>query len=339
MRQIGASVAYASGQVSRAPVISATRDSCRITHRELVLTVLDSTNFAVVKTIALNPGLKASFPWLATQAVGWQAYRFNSLRFCYYTRCATTQLGSVMLIPDYDAADAAPGSEQIASSFEDVAEDSPWKDIVCAMKPNAMDTVGPRHFVRTGALAAGQDIKLADVGNLFVASVGGTGGAQIGKLWAEYDITFHTPQLPSDGSVSVMAEVESGGATIAAATPFGTVPVFVNDGLFPQISTNKIRSFTAADNTIGQFVNGRDYLFLATGTGTVISAAALTAFSGCNSKTVLFEDFPAAAVTFACAHTFTCTDSSVMSVQLGLTATTITDVKLTVIALNDDSAW
>ncbi len=339
MRQIGASVAYAAGQISRAPVITASRDSCRIVHRELVYTVLDSTAFSVVKTIAINPGLKASFPWLATQAIGWQAYRFNSLRFCYFTRCATTQLGSVMLIPDYDAADGAPGSEQIASSFEDVAEDSPWKDIVCSMKPNAMDTIGPRHFVRTAAVPSGQDVKLSDVGNLFVASVGGTGGSQIGKLWAEYDITFHTPQLPQDGSLQVMAEIHSGGASIAAATPFGTVPVLVNDALFPQLSTSHIRSFTAADNTIGQFETGQEYLFLATGVGTVISACTLTAFAGCTSTTILFEDFPAAALTFACAHTFTCTSASTMDVQLNLTATTITDVKVTIVPLNATTLW
>lgn len=209
LTQRSAAAAYSTGQSSYSPIISATNTSSRIQHRELVGSVIGTAAYNVTSTngigqLALNPGIVASFPWLATQAVGWEQYHFNKLKFCYYTRTGSSTPGSVMLIPDYDAADAAPVSEQIASAYEDTMEDVPWKDIECILNPAAMHPDGPRKYVRTGALASNLDIKTYDVGNLFVATTDGT-AVNWGKLWVEYDVTFHTPQLPPGGSASIGA--------------------------------------------------------------------------------------------------------------------------------------
>jgi hypothetical protein len=190
--------AYASGQKTSAPRISASRDSSRIIHRELVSNITGSTAFTVANTLAINPGIAATFPWLSTQAPAWEQYRFNKLKFEYFTRTGSNIPGSFSIIPDYDAADAAPLSEQIASSYEDVCEDAPWKDMVCTLRPSAMHSTGPRKFIRTGPLAANLDIKTYDVANVFLATVDGT-AVSWGKLWVEYDITLFTPQLPAGG--------------------------------------------------------------------------------------------------------------------------------------------
>jgi len=176
----------------------------------------------------LNPGMSSTFPWLSTQAQAWESYRFNKLRFCAYTRCATSVPGSLMLIPDYDAADAAPATEQIASSYEDVEEGVPWKDSCAVLKPAAMHALGPRKFIRQGALSANQDIKTYDAGSLFVGTTDGT-AVNWSKLWVEYDVTLFTPQLPSGGAyVGTMLHTQSLTAPTTAA-PLGatvtTVPV------------------------------------------------------------------------------------------------------------------
>jgi hypothetical protein len=335
-RQVGAAQAYASGQVSKAPVIMASRDSSRIVHRELLETVVDSTPFAVTHQFAINPGLKATFPWLSTQALGWQAYRFNSLRFCYYTRSATTQVGSLMLIPDYDAADAAPSTEKIASSYEDVAEDSPWKDITCVLRPAAMDTIGPRHFVRIGGVPAGQDIKLFDVAQLFVASVGGTGGASIGKLWVEYDITFFTPQLPPNG-------VECGGATIVGATaftaanPWGTAPVITPLGVTPSVYPGG--GAGGNDILMPDADPDDEYLFVFEGTGTVLAALAVTVPAGGAIRTTLSSNINAAATKYFVAVTVTITDPLAFDINLAFTATTVTQGRVTIVEMPPSSPY
>jgi len=203
-KQASAAAAYATGQRSQPPSIVASRDSSRIVHRELVGSITGSTAFSVVNELALNPGIAATFPWLSSQALAWEQYRFNKLRFCYYTRTGSSTPGSMLLVPDYDAADAAPGSEQIASSYEDVAEDAPWKDICCELRPSAMHSMGPKKYVRTGPLAANLDIKTYDAGNLFPCTTDGT-AVSWGKLWVEYDVSLFVPQLPPVGLPSSVA--------------------------------------------------------------------------------------------------------------------------------------
>lgn len=187
--------AYASGQRSSAPKITATRDQSRIVHRELVTSVIGSTAFAVLSTYALNPGMSNLFNWLSTQAVGWEKYRFNKLCFKYYTRTGSGTPGSCMLAPDYDPADAAPASEVIASAYQSVAEDAPWKNIVCELDPKRF---GGEKFIRTGPLAPNLDIKTYDSGQLFLCTVDGT-AVPWGKLWVEYDVTLMAPALPASG--------------------------------------------------------------------------------------------------------------------------------------------
>jgi len=147
-----AAAAYALGQGSKEPkIINHGRDGVRIVHRELIGSITGSTGFTIAQQIALNPGLQASFPWLSTQAQGWEQYRFHMLRFCYYSRTGSSTPGSMMLVPDYDAADAAPATEQIASAYRDVEEQAPWvPEFCCALNVKAMHPDGTHKFIRTG---------------------------------------------------------------------------------------------------------------------------------------------------------------------------------------------
>lgn len=221
-RPVAAATAYAAGQSSSAPSVTASRDSARIVHKELVVKVAGTTAYTVGSTLALNPGLASTFPWLSTQAGSWESYRFNKLRFCYHTRTATTTGGSVQLVPDYDAADAAPSSEFIAASYEDMQEDAPWKDITCELRPQAMFPMGPKKFVRTGPLSANQDIKTYDAGNFFVTTTDAAGAANWGLIWVEYDVTLFTPQAPSSG-FAASQHITASTPTSAAMLPSGTI--------------------------------------------------------------------------------------------------------------------
>jgi len=196
-----AAVSYAKGQRSGEPkFLGRSAQSTRIVHRELITSISGSATFTVANSFALNPGIAATFPWLSVEAQGWEQYRFHRVRFCYYARCSTATPGSMMLVPDYDAADAAPSTEQIASSYRDVVEEVPWVvEFCCNLDPRAMLEPASRKFVRTGPLAANLDIKTYDGGNLFVCTTDGS-ATNWGKLWVEYDVEFFVPQLPPTGS-------------------------------------------------------------------------------------------------------------------------------------------
>jgi len=260
-RQKAVAAAYSSSYSGNAPRITQTPKSCRVIHRELISSVAGTSAFTVGAQFELNPGVPATFPWLALMAQGWEQYEFNSLKFHYVTRTGTNVPGSVMLVPDYDAADSAPADEATASSYQDCIEDAPWKDIVCVLRKSSMNVRQQRHFVRQVALAANLDIKTYDVGKFFVLTVDGT-AVSWGKLWVEYDVTFYIPQLPAAGAGPFGGGIISVGASETAANPFGTAPAV--DPQAKGISMNAASVLTIE--------NPGDYIITADFVGTVISA-------------------------------------------------------------------
>lgn len=193
-RAVSAPVSMASTVSNVQPRINYSgRNSCRIAHRELIATINHSVNFATTK-FEINPGLAATFPWLAPMAAQWEQYRFVKLAFHYVTRTATTTIGSVLLAPDYDASDPAPSSEINMASYQDNVEDVPWKNLSCTLNPSSMHVIQQRKYLRTAAAPVGTDLKLYDAGNFFVGTTGGVGTDAIGKLYVEYDVEFFIPQ-------------------------------------------------------------------------------------------------------------------------------------------------
>jgi hypothetical protein len=165
----------------------------RIKHRELIAsTVAGSTGFTVQNVFALNPGLAATFPWLAPQAAQWEQYTVHGIKFIWVPIAPTSTAGDVYLVPDYDASDPTPTTEVQASDNVDSVVDSCWQDIECVLDNKAMMGLGPRRFTRPCAIAG--DVKTFDVGKFFLCTNNEAGTSAIGKLFVEYDFEFFEPQ-------------------------------------------------------------------------------------------------------------------------------------------------
>lgn len=282
-QQASVAAAYSTALKTTEPQFFAARDQVRIIHREQIGSVTGSVLFTVANTFPLNPGLSASFPWLASQAQGWERYRFNRLRFCYYTRTGSNIPGSVILAPDYDATDVQPASEQIASSYKDTEEDAPWKDIECELTPSAMNSLGPDKFIRSGAITANQNIANFDSGNLFLCTVDGT-AVSWGKLWVEYDVTLRTPQLiPSGGGALAAQFVTSTNPTTASML---ANPVIVNNSANIVSIVGEVLTF----NIAGQFIVSYQVI-----TGT--SATQTGAVAIANGGSILYQDLAGSTTT------------------------------------------
>lgn len=238
----GVAAAYSSAQIGTSPIINATATSCRIRHRELIGSVVGTTAFSIIasNTFAVNPGLSESFPWLASQAAGWEEYQFSSIKYEYFTRTGTGVPGSVMLIPDYDARDSAPADEKGASAAQDVVEDAPWKNICCVLRGGSMAGAGRRKYIRSGPAPSNTDIKTYDCANFFVATVDGT-AVNWGKLWVEYDVTFYIPQQPSPLALSQHIV----GATPTSALLVGTAASTASSDIIVSVA-NEVVTFLRA---------------------------------------------------------------------------------------------
>jgi hypothetical protein len=216
-----APVASARSNRTSAPTIKSTNKMTHIVHRELVTTINGNTTFGV-STFNLNPGLSATFPWLSSIAGSFEQYRFNRVTFKYITRAPTSYIGSILMAPEYDALDAAPSSELLASQMNGAIEDTPWKDQSLSFVVGDMFPMGPRKYIRTGTLPSSSDMKTYDAGQLFVCAVSCFDTSAIGKLWVEYDVELHIPQNPSAGSLynvgSALSFVRSSSQSLTTAT-------------------------------------------------------------------------------------------------------------------------
>lgn len=210
--------------------------SRRIVNSELVSSIVGSTTFSSSQKFSINPGLDASFPWLAPIAAQWQQYCFHKLRYRYVTRSSTSSVGSIYLSPDYNPKETPPTTEQQASNTQDAVEDVIWNSVVCILDPKAMFPFGPRKQVRSTNVSG--DVSLYDAGRMFICVTGESSSAEIGKLWVDYDVELFVPQnSPSTYlSPSSMSMYTISGATQVLATGAQEVAVFDSTGVYDALN-------------------------------------------------------------------------------------------------------
>jgi len=275
--QGGVAASYATGMSTGQPVIIRTRDdSVVIKHRELVSIVAGTVNFTST-TIPIQPGLSGSFPWLSTQTPAWEKYRFRKLRATYYTRTGTSTPGSMMLVPDYDSADAPPTSALSASAFHGTADDAPWKTITLNFDMKRSREL----FIRNGPLAVNLDIKTYDFAVMFLCTADGT-AVNWGKVYLEYEIELINPQVLAAGA-GLGGTITNGGGSVTPTSIFGLIPTIVN-GSYIQSCTS------AGVITLTNLTIGAEYWVSNSMAGTVITIVNTFLTSGVTLKTSVQND-------------------------------------------------
>lgn len=272
-REVVTTVAPAAYGFSKRLDLSKRLRHLKVSHIEPILTISGITTSAVY-SVSMNPGLSAFTPWLAGIAPSFESYRIESLRFHYVTRAGSTKTGRVVLAVDYDALDAAPASFLQVSNYEDAVPTSSWESTTLTCRRSNLQKV-PERFIRGEASIADQDLRLSDIGNLFIWVEGQDNTDSIGDVYVEYDIVLMTPQL-AESSFGVYGGSVTGGGTLTAAAPYGSAPT----------ADGQNRGFTVSGSTITIKVPGT-YLVTGHCAGTVMSDLSLAVTNG--SRTALWN--------------------------------------------------
>lgn len=215
-----APVAYPNRRNQQAPKVSTlSNGGIRVRHSEFIDDVAGSVAFASTK-FEVNPGLSRTFTWLSKLARNYESYKFHFLDFVFRTSTSTATAGRVMLIPDYDAADAAPTSKSQALSYRSAVGSETWAQEL-RLRATLQDLQKLKtHYVRSLInLPANLDIKTYDVMNLFLCTQGMSGTTDVGELYVEYDVELMTPQTSPD---ELFGFKGTGAATFTAAKPLGS---------------------------------------------------------------------------------------------------------------------
>lgn len=189
-----------------------------VKHREYVSDINGSVAFNA-NPFSINPGLPGLFPWLSGVAQRFESYKFRRLKFDFETESPTSATGTALLSLDYDASDASPTTKTQAMAYRSSVRSPVWSNCQLSSLQEDLDK-RTSFFVRKGAAPTGTDIKLYDVGNLNVCTMGQANSNVVGELYVEYDILLMTPQLGVAGQGEAVWGAFTGTSN---ASPYATV--------------------------------------------------------------------------------------------------------------------
>jgi len=182
------------------PMVINSTNGVHVKHREYITDVTSSTEFAL-NNYFLNPGLPATFPWLATVAQNFEQYKFHGVLFEFRSTSAdalnstNTALGTVIMGTDYNPASPNFVTKQQMENNEWTTSNKPSCTFIHPIECSSRETQVKLWYVRTGFVPDGQDQRLFDLANFQIAVVGSQAQAVIGELWVSYDVEFFKPVL------------------------------------------------------------------------------------------------------------------------------------------------
>lgn len=226
--------------------------SCvKVRHREYITDIVSSgtANTFSLQSFSINPGLPTCFPWLSAIAAQYQEYKPLGIVFEFKTLSATaissstnTTMGGIIMATDYNTINPNFSNKQSMDNAEYTTSKAVWESfyhpIECDMKQNPLSTL----YVRSGAVPAGSDQRMYDLGNFQIASFGVQGTKVVlGELWVSYEFELSKPistsalgqdvlsdhfrlgsitNTDSLGSTSVLAAGSSIGGTISSQSGY-----------------------------------------------------------------------------------------------------------------------
>lgn len=314
------------------PEFTTVSEGLRITHREYIGDVVSSsnTNFFNNSVYSVNPGLSATFPWLATVAQQFQEYEWMGLIFEYQTTSAdalnstNTALGTVIAVANYRV--DVPygnlpflGKQQMLDQFW-AYDEKPSKSFIipieCDPKENPMNV----QYIRGGPVPTGEDPKTYDICALNIATMGLQGSnVNCGELWVSYDVILKKPQpIGMTAAYSNSAQYYFPSVTNAAPCSGVATPVYDNIGLVFGVDTIKFPA-----GSIGAYV----LTFTWFGSSAAAVVTPTFAYSGGLGPYLYFQLYGGTASQLTVPYSTT--SSAALSVQLAVLITTSNATTLT----------
>jgi hypothetical protein len=299
-----------------------------ISEREYIGEIIPSAYPAFsLQQYPVNPGQAACFPWLSSIARNFEKYEFESLAFVYKREvseyAANGQTGKVVMSFDSDATDPAPTTKQQLEDCKPNQDCMPCENMRLVVPKALLKRFNDAHYVRPGAQPANTDLKTYDVGVLNVCCQGTAANTAVGELHVEYTVRVMIPILIAAIGAGTL---QGAGGSLAAATPFGAVPVSTGFYALAKSVANAL-VLVASGLTVGVEYELSSYIL-----GTVITGFHLSAVTGTTAVSTVGDTINAAATAASQVYTFVAT-AAAATFTFAVTATTVTASAVVLTAL------
>jgi len=206
-----------------------------ISHREYLTDIKSgptltngATDFAYT-AYDINPGLSASFPWLAKVAQNFEEYEMLGCLFEFKSTSGNaltstnTALGTVIQSTQYNVLNEPFASKLTQENYEFAMSLKPSESGLHAVECARNQNVLPRLYIRAGLPPVDSDQRMYDLGQYQISTVGmQAANVVIGELWITYHVALYKPKVP----LTVDNPILSGKLYSAAGTasyPLGNV--------------------------------------------------------------------------------------------------------------------
>lgn len=194
-----------------------------IKHREYLGDVITSATAGgfQVQNFAVNPGIMATFPWLAEIAPSFQLYKWRGLVVEFKSRSAdalnsvNTALGSVILATDYNAATFSQlfNNKTEMLNYEGAIDCKPSDNMVMGIECDPKRLPLSELYIRTGDVEG--NIQNYDMCSFAIATTGFQGtNVNVGELWISYDVILMKPAMLPAGATLPAAAFQLNPGTI-----------------------------------------------------------------------------------------------------------------------------
>lgn len=235
-----------------------------------------------ITSLAINPGMKESFPFLSQIAANYDQYSIEGMVFCFKSTSAdalnstNTALGTVIMATQYDSNDPGFSSKSEMLNYEFSSSCKPSENLVhmieCAPNQNTLNILYCRYGSPSG------DIRMYDLGRLSIATLGIQGtSVNLGELHVTYQVRLLKPKLTTTLALNQDFFFATASAATAAA-PLGTSYVLDSKNTMELLGlTSTLMSFIQS-----QFVQTYHISVMWTGYGTPANVVypVLTATNG-----------------------------------------------------------
>jgi hypothetical protein len=196
----------------------------RVKHREYIRDINSSIAFAS-STFSINPGLSATFPWLAQVAGNFEQYKIHGMVIYLNTTSATavsstnTALGIWGAVTQYEPDQPDFITKQQCENYVGAQSAVPCQSLMHGIECKPKSNVLQLMYVRNGTVPE-DEIKFYDWGKLQIFTQGSQAASTIGEMWISYDVEFFKPRLPN---IAYSASLDHYSITGAVqANPMGT---------------------------------------------------------------------------------------------------------------------
>jgi hypothetical protein len=230
--------------------------SVTVSHRELIGQWNNSPGLAVNQgtqgnIYRINPSNGVLFPWLQTLAANFDQYTFSNVALQYVPLCSTTETGRVAMYFDKDSQDLEPADRVELANMAHLTETSAWAEALLNVPTDRV-----KRFTDDSSTA---DPKLLDLGQVGIATYGGSGTNPVGDIFIRYTVTFFEPQA-SAGLISTIQTGNGGvnsGPTIVSVSggTTSTTITFRGPGTYYVNMGQRATALTTVGNSAGTTIS------------------------------------------------------------------------------------